>query len=247
MCISCGFLQYFLPGSTMVGRGNGWEVHLVRHPVDQIVSAYSYHRMGHEYWSREPGRCNFCAEADRAAVFGRCGHVCTYHELLAKLNASEGLVAEFRLQRLTLTAMLANLQAWAGDAVLTVSLQQSQGTACARRFESFSVAPPESTCQKCQIRVDKHRSACRRSQTVFSGVSVRIPESLWRDNARPRRDGCPRFAANYDRTVACIARFLALDEREVAAFTAGARVHDLRRMAITPGHATRTRVPRESD
>merc|ERR1712032_436415 len=46
-------------------------------------------------------------------------------DLAVTLNVSDGLLMEFRNQRLTLQTMLSNMQAWLGDtAVLTVAIPQ---------------------------------------------------------------------------------------------------------------------------
>ncbi|CAE8647799.1 unnamed protein product [Polarella glacialis] len=100
-------------------------VHFVRHPLSQIVSAYRYHCEEREYWVKQKGKCNFCAESDWQANFALCGFGCTYGELLHGVNETLGVQLEFRNQRLTLQTMLANMQNWRDDPkVLSLSLGQ---------------------------------------------------------------------------------------------------------------------------
>merc|ERR1712228_631699 len=101
-------------------------VHLIRHPVEQILSAYRYHMdQTEEFWTQEWGRCNFCTERDWQFMFSRCGFSCSYRELLHSVNEADGMVLEFHNQRLTVDTMLANMHEWKTDAnVLSISLGQ---------------------------------------------------------------------------------------------------------------------------
>jgi len=91
-------------------------LHMVRDPVDVIVSGYRYHqnKWGAEAWSWGHGKlqdpqCFECDDDDHAAMFESCRYNCTYFELLNRLDETSGIATEAISARKTVTSMAATM------------------------------------------------------------------------------------------------------------------------------------------
>jgi len=124
-------------------------VHLVREPIDAIISGYRYHqqRWGTEVWSwggagrgRQDPPCFLCDNDDHRAMFDTCHFDCTYFELLNRVDQVTGVAIEALSARRTLTSMATNVARWAQDPnVLQLSIglfnaNPEQTTGCMLKF-----------------------------------------------------------------------------------------------------------------
>jgi len=88
-------------------------LHMVRDPVDVILSGYRYHqaKWGSEVWSWGGGRldqdpaCFMCDNDDHRVMFDSCRFNCTYFELVNRLPELAGVVTEAVSARVTITSM----------------------------------------------------------------------------------------------------------------------------------------------
>mmetsp|Transcript_43631 Transcript_43631/g.87986 ORF Transcript_43631/g.87986 Transcript_43631/m.87986 type:complete len:417 (+) Transcript_43631:81-1331(+) len=87
-------------------------LHMVRDPVDMILSGYRYHQFkwGSEVWSWGHGglqdpQCFECDDDDHAVIFDSCRFNCTYFELVNRLDETSGVVTEAVSARISITSM----------------------------------------------------------------------------------------------------------------------------------------------
>jgi len=100
-------------------RASGRIVHIVRKPVDMVVSSYLYNKKSHPNYvwlaARQPPSCLDCDDAAWLQIFKRCNYTCSYSELLQNLSISEGLHAELLLTRSRIKRMLHTSRQWHTD------------------------------------------------------------------------------------------------------------------------------------
>lgn len=122
-------------------------IHLVRDPVDMILSGYRYHR---EKWHGEiwdwghkklqDPQCFMCDDKDHDVMFDTCHFNCTYFELLSRVDETAGAIIEAISARITITSMATTMSALAAQpGVLHLSFglikaDAAKTTACMLKF-----------------------------------------------------------------------------------------------------------------
>jgi len=130
--------------------------HLIRDPVDMILSGYRYHQnkwaaetptWGHGKTDQDP-QCFMCDNEDHDIIFDTCKFNCTYFELLNRVDENTGVVLEAVSARAAVTSMAQGVAAWADkDNVLQISMDlldehTEQTVACILRFLGLSSDSP---------------------------------------------------------------------------------------------------------